>query len=239
MKNKKISIVVLVVLVLAVAVSAVAAHGGNRHIGRFGMGAGQDIIGIAAEQIGLTTEEVIALLRDGATLTEVITENGGSVDSVRAAVVAALREQINAALADGRLTQSRADALLANLETAVTRAINNTHQFRQERFGGRARERVHALGGRVTDLVAELTGLEANAVRELLRSGATLADILTDNGVTVEAFVDAAAARAETRLSEAAANGRLTQAQADSLLQKLREGLTQRLNKTGSRGERA
>jgi 3-hydroxyacyl-CoA dehydrogenase len=67
--------------------------------------------------------EIGSQIGEGATLAEVVTNNGGDVDEVIAAAVAAATEQANQAVANGRITQEQADELLARLETLYQNAM--------------------------------------------------------------------------------------------------------------------
>jgi len=66
-----------------------------------------------AEQLGMTTDELAAELEAGKTITELAEEKG--VD-LQAAQVEAMKEQIQQAVEDGKLTQEQADWMLQGLE---------------------------------------------------------------------------------------------------------------------------
>jgi hypothetical protein len=74
----------------------------------------------AAEALGLTPEGLFAELHGGKTLSEVAEERGVELETVqeamKAARVEAMKEAIQQAVEDGRLTQERADWLLEGLE---------------------------------------------------------------------------------------------------------------------------
>lgn len=99
---------------------------GNRHarIGRalFGHGEGLDTI---ASTLGITTDELQSELQSGSTLEQIITNHGSSVDTVVQALVAQAKTDLDQAVADGKLTQSQADQLLANLPDRLTQMIQN------------------------------------------------------------------------------------------------------------------
>ncbi len=74
----------------------------------------------AAEALGLTPEEFFAELHAGKTLAEIAEEQGVEVEAVHDAInavrVEAVREAIEQAVEDGRITQEQADWLLEGLE---------------------------------------------------------------------------------------------------------------------------
>jgi aminoglycoside phosphotransferase family enzyme len=178
-----------------------------------------------ADAIGLEPRELLPLLRDGLTLAEIVESNGGDVEAVIADAVADGTARIAEVLANGRLTEERAEALTANLETFYRNAMSRTL--------GQHRTQMTA-GAGVPRLAAEQTGLLPREVVAEIRDGSTLADVLTENGVEVDAFLEAAVAQAEIRLDQAVSNGRITQERADEMLNNLRERLTQRLNMSGT-----
>ena len=54
-------------------------------------------------------------MRDGKSLSEVAKDNGKDYADVKAAIRAAAKTELDAAVKDGRLTQTQADRLLARL----------------------------------------------------------------------------------------------------------------------------
>ena len=128
--KSKISILIGGLLVALVIVGAIGAsrvyaqssvnlplhgggHGGGRGLGLVGLQA-------AAEALDMTTDELITALRSGKTLEELANEAGVELQTVQDATQAAheeeLRARIEQAVADGTMTQEKADWLLEGLE---------------------------------------------------------------------------------------------------------------------------
>lgn len=193
--------------------------------------AGRNLISAVTEATGLEARDIIQQMRDGSTLAEVITANGGDVDAVVAAAVASATEKINQLVAEGRLTQEQADELIASLESIYTEAVNGSFPGRGDR-GDRERPNrdERRLGNGIVQQVAEATGLEARDILQQLRDGSTLADILASAGVDVDGFMDTLLLPAVQRLNAAVADGRLTQEEADARLEQIRSTLLERLN---------
>jgi uncharacterized protein (DUF433 family) len=182
------------------------------------------LVEAAAAETGLDVRNILQQLRDGSTLADIITGNNGSVDNVISSAVADATEQINAAVAESRLTQEQADELIASLETVFTDAVNGELPTQ----AGRPVQRLVARG--LARQVAEATGLELGDVVEQFQAGSTLADILTANGVDVDTFTQDVLSRASERLAQAVANGRITQEGADEMIARLTERLPQIIN---------
>lgn len=170
---------------------------------------------------GLNLVEVSTQVRDGATLGEIVTSNGGTIEAVVADAVAGATEAINQAVTDGRLTQEQADTAIAQLETVYTNILNGEAR-------GQIVDRVMDVG--IVQLAAELTGLNARDIAQQLRDGGSLSTILTDNSVDVDAFVTEATERAQARVDLQVANDRITTEQAAELMNQFAEELNQLLS---------
>jgi uncharacterized protein (DUF433 family) len=90
--------------------------------GRWGFADGP--LAAAAEAIGIEPAEVLQAVRDGSTVAEVAEEHGVDVNAVVDAIVAALRERLDAAVDDGWITQEEADGRAAGLEAEARRIVN-------------------------------------------------------------------------------------------------------------------
>jgi hypothetical protein len=87
----------------------------------------------------------------------------------------------------------------------------------------------------VTNAVAEVTGLEPSDIVQQTRDGATLAEIITANGGTVEQVVDVALQPIIDAMSERVTSGEITQEQMDTRLAELTGRLTERINNAPQR----
>ncbi len=172
----------------------------------------------------LSRADLLADLRGGKSLSDVITENGGDVDTIIAQAVAAETAQINTAVTNGRLTQAQADKLIAALQPLYENVLSGEWQ-RQAIYN-----RIRA---GVVVLAAQETGLKPEDIVSQVKGGASLADVLTAHNVDVNTFIDDAAARMQARLNVLVVDGRITQSQADEDLQKFRAALTARISQAG------
>jgi hypothetical protein len=75
-------------------------------------------------------------------------------------------------------------------------------------------------GGGLVQATATVTGLTVAQVRAELAAGKSLAQVAQDNGKTTAEVIASARASYRTRLDQAVAAGRITQAQADAALQR-------------------
>jgi polyhydroxyalkanoate synthesis regulator phasin len=147
----------------------------------------------------------------------------GATDS--AAAVSSRVDKVKAALAglvkDGTLTQAQADKVASTLGSADLRGGPGGHGGRGGPGGGR-------------DLTAAATalGMSEADLRTALDGGKTLAQIAGDKNVPVDSLVAKLVEAGKARIAKDVTDGRLTQAQADTILADLTERITQRVNAT-------
>ncbi len=70
---------------------------------------------LAAKYLGMTPKEIRTARQDGQSFAQIATSKGKSVDGLVAAIVAPAKARAAKAVSNGRLTQQRADELIARL----------------------------------------------------------------------------------------------------------------------------
>ena len=181
------------------------------------------------DETGMDAPIVLQAVRDGSTLAEVIEANGGSVDNVIASATATVTDRVNEAVNNGNMTQEQADNILGSIEQTLTDILEGEFEGPiRDRLNDRDGSRPIVIG--ILRQISEETGLTMQDIIPLLRDGATPAEVLTDNGVDLDTFVDSLMVTAEERLATGVENGRITQEQADERLATIRTTLTERLN---------
>jgi DNA-binding NarL/FixJ family response regulator len=178
---------------------------------------------------GLTRLEVTQQWAAGKTLTQIITEKGSSVDAVKAEAKTTLTDAITKAQTNGRLSQEQADKQLAELDAALDKALTIT--FAEAGAEARTRLQDMSVDLAVMQATIKTTGLERQAlITQLSAEGATFASVITANGKTVAEVKAAAKETLTTRITDAVSKGRLTQAEADTMLAGLDAALDKTLN---------
>ena len=137
MKTKRIVLIALAALVAFSAVGVASAQGleqrgngpqhgrGGRHPILRGL---RHVAAAITEATGLERADIVAQLAEGKTLGEVITENGGDVEAVKAELLASLQERTAAAVAAGHIMQEHADALLASASERIDTLFNRVFE---------------------------------------------------------------------------------------------------------------
>jgi hypothetical protein len=90
-----------------------------------GMCRGGHLVGDLAEFLGIEEQAIAEALEGGQTLAEVIEANGGDADAFVDEQIAQIAERLAQAVDGGKLSQERADEMLANAEEMITNALDN------------------------------------------------------------------------------------------------------------------
>lgn len=186
----------------------------------------EDLIGIVTAGTGLNEADLLHALLSGQSLKQTIEAQGANVEALSAQLNAAAVADVNAAVSAGALTQAQADTLLGRIDTAIERVLG----------GGRGRinraaRLIHTVTtGALVDAVVHQTGLAAREVHQALREGKTLAEIAAEHGADTALVVSRAVERVSLRVNSMVERGRLTQAQADTLLNGLQARFQEQMN---------
>lgn len=106
--------------VIAALKADMPAHGDRGPGGKGGPG-----LDVAAQALGMTTDELHTALDGGQTLAQVASDKGVNVQVVIDALVASATNHINEEVTSGEITQAEADQKLADLSQHVTDRVNN------------------------------------------------------------------------------------------------------------------
>ena len=82
----------------------------------------------AATYLGVTNAQLVTDLRAGKSLAQVATAKSKSVDGLEQALLAALKQKVDAAVAAGRLPAARAQKLLERAPAHIERLVNRSRR---------------------------------------------------------------------------------------------------------------
>ena len=170
---------------------------------------------IGATQLGSPGAESQAVVNDAAR------QLGIQPSKLGDALKKALENRVDAAVAAGRLTKEQGDALKARIESGEVPLFGGFHGGFHGGFG-------HHFGD--LDAAASYLGLTEAGLRSQLEGGKTLAQVAKDRGKSVDGLVEALVEAAKKRLDADVAAGRLTRSQADSILDDLKQRITDRVD---------
>jgi uncharacterized protein YidB (DUF937 family) len=144
---------------------------------------------------------------------------GISPSKLSDALKKALGDRVDAAVAAGRITKEEGDALKQRIDSDDFPLFFGAHRgFGHFGF-------FHGL-----DQAASYLGITEEQLRTELEGGKTLAQVAQAHGKSVSGLVDALVADAKDKLDAAVAAGRLTQAQANEMLNGLHDRITSLVN---------
>lgn len=117
-------------------------RGLGKGFGAFGLGKGHmfgpvdNLASIAAEKLGMKLTELLTELQDGKSIADVAKEKGVDTQVIVDAYLAQIKENLDEAVAEGRITQKQADYQLEQMEQRVTDQLDNTWTDGFQGFGG-------------------------------------------------------------------------------------------------------
>ncbi len=195
--------------------------------------------------LGLSSDELREQFSEGLTVAEIAEEQGISSEDLVSALVAAVNQRIDEALAEERIDAEQAEERLANVEERIESFIN-----REPGEGGRGdhgegrRGRFANRGGHLSDAIESL-GLTREDVQAGRADGKTLAEIAAEQGVSEQDLIDALVAEMTDAVDEALAEGKIDADRAEELKANIDERVAEKINRApgendgeGRRGRR-
>jgi transposase len=191
-----------------------------------------------ATALNMTEAELRTEMEAGKSITEIASAKGISIDTVIDAIVTAETEQLKQAVTDGRMTQAQADTIIANLKLTLPSQLQTKPVVGLKGGLGGERGGRGGFGVRGASLATIATALNMTEaeLRTELQAGKSVADIAAAKNVSLDTVVNAIVAEHTTKLVQAVTDGKLTQAQADEQIAKLKETLPTMLAQPGLHG---
>ena len=141
------------------------------------------------------------------------------------AMAEARQEVIEQAIEDGKITQQQADRMLSHQLGDLKHGMTAFGRGRMGYFNGFRGNRM----GNMTDILAEHLDMTVDELVGELQAGKTVAEMAEARGVELQTLVDAIVADRAEFLSQAVAEGRMTQEQADGMLSHMEEEIAEHL----------
>jgi len=182
----------------------------------------EDSLALLASQLSMTPHDLHEALRSGETIAQLAQEKGVSVDSLVTQVTAIRSAQLQKEVAAGKLTQDQANQILSNLQNGFTYWFNNGKPPAD--WHDRAIADDH-----IEELASQL-GITPGQLQDDLKSGETIAQLAQEKGLSVDSLVADLTAKRAAQIQQEVTDGKLTQDQANNLLNGLKNGYTQWFN---------
>lgn len=185
-----------------------------------------------SEALGLTAEEIRDNFAEGQSIADMAEAQGVAIEDVEAALVAAATEQIEAAVADGKISEDRAATMLESVEDRVSEMVTAD----RSELGGKGRHGHHRGGVRGlhggSEELSELLGLETDEIRSALADGKSLADLAAEQGVDLDEVTALLLEGIEEKIDQAVENGRIDADEAEEKLAAAEEKVDEAVNAT-------
>ena len=149
------------------------------------------------------------------------------------ALTQALKNRVDQAVKDGRLTKEQGDAIKKRIDAGdapLFLAPPLGRHFGGRGFGGPGPGFMHHPHPAALDAAATYLGMTQAELRTALEGGKTLAQIAKDKGKTVDGLVQAMTAEATKKIDAAVAAGKITKDQAADMKSHLNEAITDLVN---------
>lgn len=186
-----------IAIVVALALSVVAVGGAIGATKLTPKQESQAIINDAAQQLGVEPTELTDALKQ------------------------ALKNRVDAAVEDGRLTEEQGRELKERIDAGEVPFFGVGRGFHKH-FHGPFHAKLEA--------AAEYLGMTQAQLEDALEDGKTLAQVAKDEGKAVDGLVDALVEGAEQKLQDAVEAGRLTEAEKSEMLDGLRDRIMDLVN---------
>ena len=167
---------------------------------------------VVSEVLGMEPEAVREALSEGETLADLIETQGLDEDEVVADLKAGAIARIDAAVADGRLDEDRAQAMIARIEES------DLEHLLERPFEPRPQMPPLAL-----EMLAEALDMTEEDLQAALKDGQTVPEIVEAEGLSVEAVADDLKDVMVERVEDAVAEGTLEEERADAMLERLED----------------
>jgi uncharacterized coiled-coil protein SlyX len=196
----------------AVAVAAALVGGAGVGAAAAGKGHAQGpLLKAAAQYIGVGKAALAKDARTGKTLAQIATAHGKTVDGLKAAMLAAVKSRLDAAVTAGKVTGAQEQTKLQRASKRIDRIVN-AKLGKVTRRAGKPR---------LVKVAAKYIGVTPKALAKDLKAGSSLAQVATAQGKTAAGLKEALLKPFKEHLDKAVAAKRMTAAQAQERLSKI------------------
>jgi hypothetical protein len=172
-----------------------------------------DLLKTAADYVGLSRDQLTNELRGGASLAEIATEHGKTVDGLEQALIDAAKADLDKRVAAGDITADQEQHVLDNLRARIADFVN--------RKGGAPFPPPEPPLGDPLSAAADYLGLSGDELRQALEGGKSLADVAKAQGKSVSGLEQALIDAARSGLDKSVAAGDITADEEQQVLSQL------------------
>ncbi|MBU0495817.1 MAG: hypothetical protein KKA73_24895 [Chloroflexi bacterium] len=160
-----------------------------------------NIMNVVATSLGMTQSDLQTELQNGKSIAQLAQAKSVSTDAIVNDIVAAYKTSLDLSVTNGDLTQTQADAILEAVRVFAPTYLEQSFADNNP-----------------MSVMAKALGITQTELMTAMRDGKTITELAQEKGVSTDTLVNAIVAAEKERLDQAVTDGRLTQAQADALL---------------------
>jgi lambda repressor-like predicted transcriptional regulator len=179
----------------------------------------------AADYLSLSVDQLKNELRGGASLAEIATKHGKSVDGLEQALIDAAKSDLDQSVAAGDITADQKQQMLSELRSHIDDFVN--------RKGGVPFPPAKPPLGDPLAAAANYLGLSVDHLGQELQAGESLADVAKAHGKSVDGLEQALIDAAKADLGQSVAAGDITADQEHQLLSRLSSQIDDFVNGNG------
>jgi uncharacterized protein (DUF433 family) len=183
-------------------------HGGH---GMFGKDMSGQRLQDMATLLGITTSDLQSRLQSGKTFQQILSDLGITQADFQQKMQAQLKTKLDAQVSSGKITQAQEDQMLQRMQNPPAKGP----------WGMGAPGKPGTLPTQMLQGQADLLGISVTDLQSRLAQGKTFQQIAQDLGITQAQMQAKRLDQMKTHLQSLVTSGKITQAQADSLLQKM------------------
>jgi len=168
-----------------------------------------------AESLGITVEDLQKRLEAGERMWDIAKEKGVSPEDFRTKMDEAFKKAIAAALAAGDITQEQADQRAQNRQNRNEMGRGGMRNGDKTQFG--------PMRDYMQTAMANVLGITTEELKSRFDAGEKMLDIIQKQGLTVEEFHTKMVEAGTKAINQAVADGKLTQEQADRIIENMKK----------------
>lgn len=181
-----------------------------------------------SQVLDMEPNELLPQLKEGRTIAQIAEERGISVSTVVDELLVPVKERLDKAVVDGKLSQEQAEQGLSKAEARITEMVQNAtpQDIVRHRAGKLISQDKRA--GRTKVLlnqVCQIVNLDSEEMLAQLKEGKKIVEIAQEQGVSRDELLQALTDRAQERLDKAVSEGKLDGDKAVEMMPKIEEGL--------------
>lgn len=173
--------------------------------------------------IGVDVKTLRADLKAGQSIAEIAQSKGISEETLISDLQAQLKEQLDQAVANGKITADKENSILEKSGAKFQKLVEHKGVLKEhkEQKGEPLKE------------VASVLGIDVKTLRDDLKAGQSIAEIAQSKGISEQTLISDLQGKLKSRLDQAVANGKLTSDKESQILEKSTERLKKLVEQKG------